>query len=627
LMVHPESRARIERFHQWRPNILTDHHEMGTNSTFFFQPGIPSRRNPLTPEKNVRLTELVAKYHATAFDAAGKLYFTEQAFDDFYYGKGSTYPDIHGAVGILFEQASSRGHLQENSFGSLSLADAVKNQLTSSLSTLKAAHEQRDELLKWQKQDALNVLGDAANAKVQGYVFGEPEDPMRALIMARTLHRHGIEVHALKQPVTIGTQTLSQGYVVATNQLQYRLIRSLFETVTKFGDNTFYDVSTWHFPSAFGVLCEAYDVLPTDLIGPALEDPELPAPHVSTEWGEAYAYAFSWQPYFSPRAAYRLMKAGVKLRFANKPFSAQTSYGEQHFGRGAILLPVGVQDMSSEALDLLLKRVAGEDGIAVHAIRSGLTPEGIDLGSTSFAELKLPKVALLCGSGTDPSSVGPLWHLLDARMDIPVTLLDVARVGRADLSVYTHLVLPSGKYSGLAEKEVAKIKDWNEAGGTLVLLGSACKWAITQKLTTATLLAEEKDTETVERLPFEEQAQRKAFERISGAAFSADLDLTHPLGYGFSRQRVALFRNSTVMLEPSKDAYGTVLQYEAAPLISGYVSAENLGRLAGSAAVITHGQKRGQVVLITDPPNFRGYWLGTNKLFLNSLFFKFSRNQ
>jgi len=47
----PESNARIETFHNWYPNVLTDHHEMGTNSTFFYQPGIPSRVNPLTPKK------------------------------------------------------------------------------------------------------------------------------------------------------------------------------------------------------------------------------------------------------------------------------------------------------------------------------------------------------------------------------------------------------------------------------------------------------------------------------------------------------------------------------------------------------------------------------------------------
>ena len=40
------------------------------------------------------------------------MYFTKEGYDDFYYGKGSTYPDINGGIGILFEQASSRGHAQ-----------------------------------------------------------------------------------------------------------------------------------------------------------------------------------------------------------------------------------------------------------------------------------------------------------------------------------------------------------------------------------------------------------------------------------------------------------------------------------------------------------------------------------
>jgi len=59
LLTHPESQGRIKVFHEWRPNVLTDHHEMGTNSTFFFQPGIPSRTNPNTPQLNQDLTEKI----------------------------------------------------------------------------------------------------------------------------------------------------------------------------------------------------------------------------------------------------------------------------------------------------------------------------------------------------------------------------------------------------------------------------------------------------------------------------------------------------------------------------------------------------------------------------------------
>jgi hypothetical protein len=144
---HPESQGRIAKFHEWKPNILTDHHEMGSNSTFFFQPGVPSRINPLTPQKNRELTAKIGTFHARYLDKIGSLYFTEEDYDDFYYGKGSTFPDVNGAVGILFEQASSRGHAQETINGVLSFPFTIRNQVTTSFSTLAAARALRTELL------------------------------------------------------------------------------------------------------------------------------------------------------------------------------------------------------------------------------------------------------------------------------------------------------------------------------------------------------------------------------------------------------------------------------------------------------------------------------------------------
>ena len=104
-VTQPESRARLQLFGNWRPQLLLDFHEMGGNSTFFFQPGVPSRTNPNTPASNQELTARIATYHARAFDGIGQPYFSEETFDDFFYGKGSTYPDLNGAVGILFDMS------------------------------------------------------------------------------------------------------------------------------------------------------------------------------------------------------------------------------------------------------------------------------------------------------------------------------------------------------------------------------------------------------------------------------------------------------------------------------------------------------------------------------------------
>ena len=108
-LQHPESRGRMVKYYEWLPNVLNDHHEMGTNSTFFFQPGAPGRTNPNTPRKLEELTAAIAQFHAKALDEIGSLYYTREQYDDFYIGKGSSYPDVTGSLGILYEQASSRG--------------------------------------------------------------------------------------------------------------------------------------------------------------------------------------------------------------------------------------------------------------------------------------------------------------------------------------------------------------------------------------------------------------------------------------------------------------------------------------------------------------------------------------
>ncbi|HUV01463.1 MAG TPA: M14 family zinc carboxypeptidase, partial [Bacteroidales bacterium] len=158
MLQHPESIGRVAAFHKWKPNINADHHEMGANSTFFFQPGVQSRNNPLIPPDNQKLTEEIGRYHEKYLNEIGSLYYTEENFDDFYVGKGSSYPDIHGSVGILFEQAGVKGHLKETPGGLLSFPFAIRNQVTVSLSTLEAGLRMKDKLLENQRgfyKDAL----------------------------------------------------------------------------------------------------------------------------------------------------------------------------------------------------------------------------------------------------------------------------------------------------------------------------------------------------------------------------------------------------------------------------------------------------------------------------------------
>ncbi len=632
LAQQPETQARLVQFHRWRPNVLIDVHEMGSSSTYFFQPGVPVRKHPLTPERNVALTAEIARYHAEALDRIGSLYYSEETFDDFYYGKGSTYPDLHGAVGILFEQASVRGHLQETPNGVLSFPFAIRNQLRTTLSTLSAALDKRRELLEYQREFFRSALEQAAGDDLAAYVFGDPRDPARNHHLLELLLRHRIEVHALSTTIDAAGQRFEAGraYLVPLRQRQYRLVRSLFERRVDFPDTTFYDVSAWTLPLAFGLpFAElgARDFRPS-LLGERLEETQLPTGAATPET-PAYAYVFEWDGYYAPRALYRLLAAEVRARLATRPFSAVTRDGQRDFGTGTILIPTGIQEVDGQTILDLTRHAARDDAIEVHVLDSGLTPQGIDLGSPSFKALELPEPALVVGEGVDTYAAGEIWHLLDRRHEMPVSLIERDTLAEIDLAKYTHLILVDGKYGDDADLG-RKIWRWVEGGGVLIAVQRAVPWIDSEVRETpesaetppAPADAPAADPEaTPDRRPYGQHEQDRAAQLISGAIFQVDLDVTHPLAYGYRRATLPVFRNREVFLAPEEDPYVSVAVYSSDPLLAGYVSAENLARLPGTPALTARRRGRGAVVRMADGPGFRAFWYGTDKLLMNAIFF------
>jgi hypothetical protein len=106
-----------------------------------------------------------------------------------------------------------------------------------------------------------------------------------------------------------------------------------------------------------------------------------------------------------------------------------------------------------------------------------------------------------------------------------------------------------------------------------------------------------------------------------GTIFKADLDLTHPINYGLKRTQMPIFRNHNNVFELHENPYGSPVRYISEPLVAGYVSEQNLDRIANSAAVNVYSSGAGKVVAFVDNPNFRAYWWGTNRLFINAILF------
>lgn len=620
---HPASQGRIETFHHWKPNILTDHHEMGTNSTFFFQPGIPSRTHPLTPAQNQDLTAAIADYHAEILDEHQKMYFSQESYDDFYYGKGSTYPDINGSIGILFEQASSRGHAQESVNGVLTFPFTIKNQFLATLSTLEAAQNLRVEILNYQRTFFRESKQEGERSAVQAYVFGSPHDRARTHHLLEMLRRHQIEVYRLAENVEADGQTFAANtsFIIPSNQKQYRFINALFERRTTFPDSLFYDVSAWTMQYAFNLpFAELEDR--DDLLGAKVEGiPSLPKGELVGGKSE-YAYVFEWDGYYAPRALNRLLKNDIRAKVAAKPFTAVTSTGIKEFDYGSIMIPLGPQKVDRQKIHTLIRTAAEQDALTIYAIETGLTPIGADLGSRNFEEVVKPEVAIISGEGVRPYEAGEVWHLLDQRFHMTPTIFPIDRLDFADLDRYTAIVMVNGSYGSLSDDAVKNLKRWTRNGGTLITTKYANRWAEEHGLANITFVTEE-DTaeEEVSPKPYALMDRTRGAQYIGGSIFHTKLDLTHPLGYGYNDENLTVFRNSTLFLELAENPYATPLRYTQQPLASGYISDDNLEQLRGTAAIIVSDAGRGVVISMVDNPNFRAFWFGTNKLFMNAIFF------
>jgi hypothetical protein len=623
LAQHPESRARLEQFHQWKPLVLTDFHEMGTNSSYFFQPGVPSRQNPITPQKNFDLTAKIAEYHGKALDTIGSSYYSKEGFDDFYYGKGSTYPDVNGSIGILFEQASARGHAQDSVNGVLTFPFAVRNQLTASFSTLKAVHEQKAALQAYQKEFYSSAEELADDHKIKAYVYGAAGDKTKLREFNKLLAQHKIEFHALARDLKVDGKQFkkSNAYIVPTQQPQFRLIRSFFETQTSFKDNTFYDVSSWTLALSFNLNFSGLDSgdFSSRMLGkPGDQEKQQPV-FVLDE--KTIALAIDWHDFNAATLTTRLMKAGVRLKVATKSSRMKTLSGEQTSAPGSVILPLGIQDIAREELAYLIGDSNKDLSVAVQQITSGLATQGIDLGSPSIKSLIQPKPLLVIGSGVSSYDAGEVWHLLDQRLEIPLVKITQSQLSSIPLHDYTHIILVNGRY-GFSDKTNQKIEDWIEQGGQLVVNRTAGRWLAKQSWSPI----EKVDDEEIitSDMSYAERDDYLSEKVIGGAIFNTRVDVTHPLGFGLTDENLPVFRRGTDVYRSKQNPFSTISRYTDSPLISGYASKENQEKIAGTPAIVAVRKGRGGVIYYANNMNFRAFWWGTSKLFSNSLYFPYA---
>jgi len=622
LLSQQESQQRLKFFHQYQPHVIGDFHEMGHNSSYFFQPGIQSRTHPLTPKRNIELTKTLATFHAAALDKQQRLYYSEENFDDFYYGKGSTYPDINGGIGVLFEQASARGMQQETINGVLTLTFSIENHVTTSLSTIHGAWENRLQLKEYRSDFYLQSNKLAKKEDYDGYLLHESKDNYRLNALLDKLAQHQINVYPLTDDFEFQGKEYQKNnsYYLPLAQPQFRLIQALFNQETNFKNNTFYDVSGWTMPLAMNI--ESIQIDRTrglKLTNKAWTPPDAIATNKVNK--TAYGYVFEWHHFLAPKLLNSILNKGIKARVATKPFTSNINGETRHFSAGSIVIPAGIQQRSNWQEQLV--SLSNNINIPLNNITTGLTIKGIDIGSRSIKPINKVKTLLLGGNGISQYEASEVRFYLDETLNIPLSIIDHSQLRRVALSAYTHIILVDGNYQHVSDHTAEQIKQWVKQGGVIISQKRASKWLAKLEILRARFVTNEQinqlfDNEELKFIDKEALASRK---RIAGAIFQVKLDTTHPLAYGYQSSLLPLFRNSNLIMEQPLKPFVTIAEYTPSPLLSGYTDKNLVNRLAHNAAIIAHNAGKGRVIATTEVLAFRGYWYGSAKLLANSLFF------
>ena len=642
-----ETQGRIRAMLEWFPHVVVDLHEMGGDSSYYFAPPAVPINPHITRSQNASF-ELFGRANAAKFDERGFAYFIRENYDSFYPGYGESWPIFHGAIGMTYEQASARGLAWQRTDGDvLTYRDGVVHHFTAAITTAATAAKNRERLVRDFLDYRRSAAQEGEKGAVREYIIVPGADSSRALRLARNLATQGVEVRRAEEPIKLGSRSIAAGaFVVSNAQPSGRLVRNLLDPHTaqddpflkeqdrrrrlRLGDQI-YDITAWSLPLVFDV---EIVTSPTALTG-RTTPVALKAGPAAVLPAAKVGYLLPWSGATASAVA-EMLRAGIRVRHAGQPFAI----GGRKYPSGTAIVRV-----SDNGADLAAKLapIVGRHEAETVAIDSGYQEEGISLGSGNVRPMKAPRVLLAWDTPAQTLSAGFARYVLERRFGQHATAVRVASFSRADLNDFDVIVLPSGTYAPLGGDEaLRRLRDWIRAGGTLVTIGEASRWASSVKLLeTPTELRGGKPDVTEGSASAESsgsgssasaapvsfdynkaiQPERERPENTPGGIVRVAVDVEHWLTSGQDGELQAIVEGNRVFTPIRLDKGRNVGVYAAKERLvaSGLVWEEARDQLAQKAFLIHQPMGQGHLVAFAEDPNFRAFTEATELLFINAV--------
>lgn len=618
-----ESQQRLKLYQEWLPQIHVDYHEQGINNPYYFAPAAQPYHEIITPwQREFQMS--IGRNNAKYFDENGWLFFTKEVFDLYYPSYGDTYPIYNGAIGMTYEQAgggSAGLGVYKKEGDTLTLYDRLIHHYTTGLSTIEISSLNAARLVK-EFRKFFNDAVAKGSGNYKSFVIRYSEtDNQRIASLLELLDKNGIQytsgsgtargvnyANGREENFTISKNDI----VVSALQPKSTLIEVLFEPQPKLVDTATYDITAWALPYVYGV--NAYAVKEKIIPAGIYTKPSKTVNAVA----ETYGYVIPWEGLQSVKVLTKLMKKGIKLRYAARDFEVNGTT----FKRGAVLVLKTGNMAAGDQLWKLTADICNSENIKAYAVNTGFVDKGYDFGSENVRYIKPPKIGVLSGEGTNSNAAGEIWFFLEQELDYPVTLINVNDLNRVNWNELDVLIMPDGRYKFLTEENESKeLKSWIAKGGKVIALESA----VAQLAKAENNLKFKKDEDSSDKKDayvslkkFENQERDYISSTTPGSIYKVQLDNTHPLAFGYPDYYYTLKMDDN-FYEFIEEGWNVgVIKKDN--WVTGFVGAKLKKRLNDGLVFGVQDLGKGNIVYLADNVLFRNFWQNGKLLFSNALF-------